>query len=206
MLFHHMSPSETTRNSSVALNPVLHRKLWPSTWDKKSFGVPFVLTLRSLVRVRFRGLTTVRFCYELLFCFLSELTRRASGQRGRLHPGFRRFSRPLRRRTSLQCQLGNLHWQDSHMLDHQDHQLASLHYPGALLGRFFNNNDYHGQPDASLGHPPTSFEGNKKNRPIKAWAGQPTVFEWAGSSPGSRVRARLVWFSILGLARLQFLY
>jgi hypothetical protein len=139
----------------------------------------------------------------VLLALLSELTRLASGQRGRLHPGFRRFSRPLRRRTSLQCQLGNLHWQDSHMLDHQ---LASLHYPGALLGRFFNNNDYHGQPDASLGHPPTSFEGNKKNRPIKAWAGQPTVFEWAGSSPGSRVRARLVWFSILGLARLQFLY
>ena len=31
--------------------------------------------------------------------------------------------------SCLQCQLGNLHWQDSHLLDHQ---LASLHYPGAL--------------------------------------------------------------------------
>jgi hypothetical protein len=36
---------------------------------------------------------------------------------------------PPRRRISLQCQLGNLHWQDFHLLDHQ---LASLHYPGAL--------------------------------------------------------------------------
>ena len=49
--------------------------------------------------------------------------------RGRLHPGFRRFGHPPRRRISLQCQLGNLHWQDFHL---RDHQLASLHYPGAL--------------------------------------------------------------------------
>jgi hypothetical protein len=46
-----------------------------------------------------------------------------------VHPGFRRFGYPPRRRISLQCQLGNLHWQDFHLLDHQ---LASLHYPGAL--------------------------------------------------------------------------
>jgi hypothetical protein len=65
-----------------------------------------------------------------LLALLSELTRLASGQRGRLHPGFRRFGRPRRRQISLQCQLGNLHWQDSHLLDHQ---LASLHYPNALV-------------------------------------------------------------------------
>jgi hypothetical protein len=50
---------------------------------------------------------------------VSELTRLASRQRGRLHPGFRRFGRPRRHRISLQGQLGNLHWQDSHLLDHQ---------------------------------------------------------------------------------------
>jgi len=48
------------------------------------------------------------------------LTRLASGQRGRLHPGFQRFGRPRRRRISLQCQLGNLHWQDSHLPDHHE--------------------------------------------------------------------------------------
>jgi hypothetical protein len=48
-----------------------------------------------------------------------------------VHPGFRRFGYPPRRRISLQCQLGNLNWQDFRLLDHQ---LASLHYPGALEG------------------------------------------------------------------------
>src|SRR5260370_823675 len=62
----------------------------------------------------------------VLLALLSELTRLAPSQRGRLHPGFRRFGHPPRRRISLQCQLGNLHWQDFHLLDHQ---LASLHYP-----------------------------------------------------------------------------
>jgi hypothetical protein len=53
------------------------------------------------------------------FALLSELTRLAPSQRGRLHPGFRRFGHPPRRRISLQCQLGNLHWRDFHSLDHQ---------------------------------------------------------------------------------------
>jgi hypothetical protein len=35
MLFHNMSSSETTGNSSAALTQLLHRKHWPSTWDKK---------------------------------------------------------------------------------------------------------------------------------------------------------------------------
>ena len=34
-------------------------------------------------------------------------------------PGFRRFGHPPRRPISLQCQLGNLHCQDFHLLDHQ---------------------------------------------------------------------------------------
>ena len=53
------------------------------------------------------------------FALLSELTRLTPSQRGRLHPGFRRFGHPPRRRISLQCQLGNLHWRDFHSLDHQ---------------------------------------------------------------------------------------
>jgi kumamolisin len=54
-----------------------------------------------------------------LLALLSELTRLASSQRGRLHPGFRRLGYPPRRRICLQCQLGNLHWRDLHPLDHQ---------------------------------------------------------------------------------------
>ena len=61
-----------------------------------------------------------------LLALLSEPTRLASSPRGRLPPGFQRLGHPRRRRISLQCQLGNLHWRDSHPLDHQ---LASLHDP-----------------------------------------------------------------------------
>lgn len=64
-----------------------------------------------------------------LLALLSEQTRFASSQRGRLLPGFRRFGRPLRRRISLQCQLGNLHWRDLHPLDHR---LASLHHTDTI--------------------------------------------------------------------------
>ena len=74
----------------------------------------------------------------VLLALLSELTRLASNQRGRLHPGFRRFGRPRRRRISLQCQLGNLHWQDFHLLDHQ---LASLHYPVSARVKQVGNDD-----------------------------------------------------------------
>ena len=65
-----------------------------------------------------------------LLALLSEQTRLPSGRRGRLHPGFQRLGHPRRRRICRQCQLGNLHWRNSHPLDHQ---LASLHYPGALI-------------------------------------------------------------------------
>jgi hypothetical protein len=40
MLFHNMSSSETTGNSSAALTQLLHRKHWPSTWDKKVSAFP----------------------------------------------------------------------------------------------------------------------------------------------------------------------
>jgi hypothetical protein len=109
---------------------VLHRRLWPSTWDKKVSAFPLSSHSDSgegaFSRLDYGSLLLRPV---VLLALLSELTRLASSQRGRLHPGFRRFGRPRRRRISLQCQLGNLHWQDSHLLDHQ---LASLHYPGAL--------------------------------------------------------------------------
>jgi hypothetical protein len=67
MLFHNMSSSETTGNSSDALTQYfsensglqlgikqLRRSLYPHT--------------PILVRVRFRGLTTVRLRYDLLLC------------------------------------------------------------------------------------------------------------------------------------------
>jgi hypothetical protein len=65
-----------------------------------------------------------------LLALLSELTRFASSHRGRLLPGFQRFGHPLRRRISLQCQLGNLHWRDFHP---QDHRLASLHHSDTTI-------------------------------------------------------------------------
>jgi hypothetical protein len=82
-------------------------------------------------RVRLRD--EAAYVSPILMCvaLLSELTRLASSHRGRLHPGFRRFGHPPRRRISLQCQLGNLHWQDFHLLDHQ---LASLREIASELG------------------------------------------------------------------------
>ena len=81
------------------------------------------------MRGAFRGLTTVRLRYDLLLGLPSCRSRPdSSSLRGLLLPGFRRLGRPRRRRISLQCQLGNLHWRDSHPLEHQ---LASLHSPVA---------------------------------------------------------------------------
>jgi hypothetical protein len=115
---------------------VLHRRHWPSTWDN-SFGIPFVPHTPILVRCAFSRLDygSLSLRPVVLLALLSELTGLPSSQRGRLHPGFRRFGRPPRRRISLQCQLGNLHWQDFHLLDHR---LASLHYPGALQRRCYD--------------------------------------------------------------------
>ena len=125
MLFHNMSSSVTTGNF-----PAAHTQCFA-----ENAGLRLQLTVSAFPKPPpsdsregdcFRGLTTVRLRYDLLLCLpsLSELTGFSSRQRGRLLPGFRRFGRPRRRRTSLQCQLGNLHWRDSHPLEHR---LASLH-------------------------------------------------------------------------------
>jgi len=127
MLFHNMSSSETTGNSSAAITQYFAEDtgLQPGI---KSFGIPFVPHTPILVRCAFSRLDygSLSLRPVVLLALLSELTRLPSSQRGRLHPGFRRFGRPPRRRISLQCQLGNLHWRDSHPLDHR---LASLHNP-----------------------------------------------------------------------------
>ena len=120
MLFHNMSSSETTGNFSAA-----HTQCFT-----ENAGLQLQLTVSAFPLSShsdsgegdcFRGLTTVRLRYDLLLCLpsLSELTGFSSSQRGRLLPGFRRFGRPRRRRISLQCQLGNLHWRDSHPLEHR---------------------------------------------------------------------------------------
>ena len=130
MLFHNMSSSETTGNFSAA-----HTQCFT-----ENAGLQLQITVSAFPTPPhsdsgegdcFRGLTTVRLRYDLLLCLpsLSELTGFSSSQRGRLLPGFRRFGRPRHRRISLQCQLGNLHWRDSHPLEHR---LASLHYPANL--------------------------------------------------------------------------
>jgi hypothetical protein len=63
-----------------------------------------------------------------LLALLSELTRSSPSRRGLLLPGFQRIGHPLRRRISLQGQLGKFPWQDFHLLEHQ---LASLHRSGS---------------------------------------------------------------------------
>jgi hypothetical protein len=130
MLFHNMSSSETTGNSSAALTQCFTENSGLQPGIKKVSACP--LSSHSdpgegaFSRLDYGSLALRPVA---LLALLSELTRLASSHRGRLHPGFQRFGHPPRRRISLQCQLGNLHWQDFHLLDHQ---LASLHYPGAL--------------------------------------------------------------------------
>ena len=67
MLFHNMSSSETTGNSSVALTQFFTENSGLQLGIKK-FRHSLYPHTPILVRVRFRGLTTVRFCYDLLFC------------------------------------------------------------------------------------------------------------------------------------------
>ena len=120
MLSHNMSPSSTTGNPSAAYTQYFTEDAGLRLQSTVS-AFPLSSHSDSGEGDCFRGLTTVRLRYDLLLCLpsCSELTRFASGQRGRLLPGFRRFGHPRRRRISLQCQLGNLHWRDSHPLDHQ---------------------------------------------------------------------------------------
>src|ERR1700752_847813 len=81
-------------------------------------------TLRFSWEGAFRGGPTVHFRYNLSTCSppLSEPTRLPPSRRGLVPPGFRRFGHPLRRRISLQRQLGNFLWRVSPL----ERQLASL--------------------------------------------------------------------------------
>jgi hypothetical protein len=151
MLFRSMSPSETTGNSSAA-----HTQCFTD-----NAGLRLHITVSAFPTPPhsdsgegdcFRGLTTVRLRYDLLLCLpsLSELTTRfSSSQRGRLLPGFRRFGHPRRRRISLQCQLGNLHWRDFHPLDHR---LASLHYTANLCPIEFDAAKSDSRPRTTILH------------------------------------------------------
>jgi len=130
MVFRNMSPSETPGNFPVALtqfftgNTGLRHGINISAFPSPSHSDSGE---ECISRLDYGSLTLRP---AALLALLSEQTRLASSHRGRLHPGFQRLGHPRRRRISLQCQLGNLHWRDSHPLDHQ---LASLHYPGALI-------------------------------------------------------------------------
>jgi hypothetical protein len=127
MVFRNMSPSETPGNFPVALtqcftgNSGLRHGANVSAFPSSSHSDPGEGAISGLNH----GSLALR--PVALPVPLSEQTRLASSPRGRLHPGFQRLGHPRRRRISLQCQLGNLHWRDSHPLDHQ---LASLHDPG----------------------------------------------------------------------------
>jgi hypothetical protein len=150
MVFHNMSSSETTGNSSAA----------PTQFFTENAGLRLQITVSAFPTPPhsdsdegdcFRGLTTVRLRYDLSLCLpsLSELTGFSSSQRGRLLPSLRRFGHPRRRRISLRCQLGNLHRRDSHPLDHQ---LASLHYMANLCPIHFAGTTSHSRPRTTILH------------------------------------------------------
>jgi len=111
-----MSPSSTTGNPSAAYtqyfteNAGLQLRMKVSAFPSSSHS--------DSGEGRFSRLNygSLALRPAALFALLSELTGFASSQRGRLLPGFRRFGHPPRRRISLQCQLGNLHWRDFHPL------------------------------------------------------------------------------------------
>jgi len=119
-----MSPTYATESSSAASTRSSLTILAFAQYGR--LGTLFVTHTPILVGERFSRSFPVRFRCNLSICLpsCSELTRFASGQRGRLLPAFRRLGHPHRCRISLQCQLGNLHSRDFHPLDHQ---LASLH-------------------------------------------------------------------------------
>ena len=135
ILFHNMSSSETTGNFPAACtqyfteNTGLQLGIKVSAFPTSSHSDSGEECISRLDYGSF-ALRPVA-----LLALLSEQTRLASSRRGRLHPGFQRLGHPRRRRICLQCQLGNLHWRDSHPLEHR---LALLHYPGALPLSPFN--------------------------------------------------------------------
>ena len=130
MIFRNMSSSETSGNFPAALtqyftgNTGLRLGINVSAFPSPSHSDP---REENISRLDYGSLALRPVA---LLVLLSEQTRLASSPRGRLHPSFRRLGHPHRPRICLQCQLGNLHWRDSHPLDHQ---LASLHYPGVLI-------------------------------------------------------------------------
>ena len=119
MFFHNMSPSSTTGNPPAVHTQYftegagLQLRMKVSAFPLSSHSDPGE---GAFSRLDYGSLALRPVA---LLALLSELTRLASSQRGRLHPGFRRLGHPPRRRICLQCQLGNLHWRDLHPLDHQ---------------------------------------------------------------------------------------
>src|SRR5260370_3068261 len=114
MLFHNMSPSTPAENSSAVCSQYFAENAGLQLPMKVS---AFPLSSHSdsgdgcFSRLNYSSLALQPVA---LLALLSELTRFASSHRGRLLPGFRRFGHPLRRRISLQCQLGILHCRAFH--------------------------------------------------------------------------------------------
>jgi hypothetical protein len=127
-----MSSSGTTGSPSIACTQFLHRRRWPST---RVYGLgtsniphPPILVGRGFSRLYYGSLSLRP---ADLLVLLSELTRLSPSQQGLLRPGFRRISRPLRRRISLQGQLGKFPRRDLHPLERQ---LASLQQAQTFYG------------------------------------------------------------------------
>jgi hypothetical protein len=124
MLFLNMSSSGTTGNSSAAYTQYFTEDAGLQLQIKVS-AFPSSAHSDSGAGDDFRGLTTVRWRYDLLLCLpsLSELT-------GFIQPS-RTFTSGLPTDWSpapspdiTTVPTGKLHWRDFHPLDHQ---LASLH-------------------------------------------------------------------------------
>src|SRR5260370_24600785 len=110
MLFHKMSPSTTTGNPSAVCTQYFTENdglQLPTKVSAFPLSSPSDSGEGCFSRLNYSSLALQPVA---LLALLSELTRFASSHRGRLLPGFRRFGHPLRRRISLQCQLGNFHW------------------------------------------------------------------------------------------------
>jgi hypothetical protein len=105
-----MSPSETPGSSSAACTQFLRQCRWPSTCGK-GLGTSHCPHTPILVGSPISGLdygslsfTTCRFARPPV-----GADQVFTSRRGLLLPGFRRIGHPLRRRISLQWQLGKFH-------------------------------------------------------------------------------------------------
>jgi len=105
MIFRNMWSSVTTGNFPAVLtqyftgNTSLRHGLNVSAFPSFSHSDPSEVCFSRLDY----GSLTLRPAALLAPC--QKQARLVSGPRGRLHPGFRRFGHPLRRRIYLQCQL-----------------------------------------------------------------------------------------------------